>query len=171
MSNVDIKLEDAAEIRRKLKALGGIRLRQVAKRVVSTAMAPVITEAKASAPVGSGRLRASLGRTVGANRRGDAFSARVGTRRDFVYRDTSGQKLVSGRGKIRDKAIAKGAKQDLKTAQQYARLIEFGQDSKGRMRRKGGGAHFLENAIQSNKSAIIGTVTAELRRYVETPPA
>jgi Bacteriophage HK97-gp10, putative tail-component len=172
VSNITVQVEGAKQLRRQLMALGGIRLRRLAKSVVGRAMSPVIASARAGAPVGpTGRLRASLGKIVGANRRGDAFTARVGTRRDFTYRSTSGVKMVSGRGKIRDRALAKGHTQDKKTAQQYARLIEFGYDKSGRLRRKAGGAHFLDDAILSHQVQLIGTVTSELRRYVDSPPA
>lgn len=172
MSSIDVQIEGATQLRRQLRALGGVRLRRLAKSVVGRAMTPVLAIARAAAPVGpTGRLRASLGKIVGANRRGDSFTARVGTRRDFTYRNTSGAKMVSGRGKVRDRALAKGHQQDQKTAQQYARLIEFGYDKSGHLRRKAGGAHFLDNAILSQQTQLIGTVTSELRRYVDTPPA
>lgn len=172
MSVVNVQVEGAQQLRRQLRALGGTNLRRLAKSVVGRAMTPVTALAKQSAPVGpTGRLAASLGKVVGANRRGNAFTARVGTRRDFTYKSTSGTKMVSGRGKVRDRAIAKGYTQDKKTAQQYARLIETGFDSKGRSRRAGGGAHFLDNAILSQQSAINSQVIGELRRYVENPPS
>jgi hypothetical protein len=168
---LSVQVEGAVELRRQLKTLGGPKLRQLAKRTVSSAMTPVLGAARQTAPIGpTGRLRASLGKVIGANRRGDIFTARVGTRRDFTYRNTSGQKMVSGRGKIRDRAIAKGHTQDKKTAQQYARLIEFGTDKSGRVRRKAGGAHFLDDAILTQQSTIIGTVVSDLRRYVESIP-
>lgn len=166
-----VVLEGQQELVRELRALGGPALRRIAKRVASTAMAPVIGTAKALVPVGpTGRLMASLGKMATQNRRGDAFSSRVGTRRDFTYKNQSGTKMVSGQGKVRARALAKGYTQDARSAQQYARLIEFGPDRKGRLRRKAGGAHFLETAITTHERRIIATVTSELRRYVETPP-
>ena len=171
MSNVNVQITGARELGRQLRAMGGPKLRKLAKKIVSTAMGPTLGTSKSMAPVGpTGRLRASLGRVVGANRRGDAFSARVGTRRDFTYRSVSGQKLVSGRGKKRAAALAKGFVQDKKTAQQYARIVEFGYDSKGRMRRTAGPARFLERAIIANSSQIIGTVETELKRYINSQP-
>lgn len=171
MSSVDVQIEGQAQLAAQLHKLGGPALRRLAKRVASSAMASVLPIAKAAAPVGpTGRLRASLGKLQTTNRRRDAFTARVGTRRDFAYRNASGEKKFSGRGKKRAAALAKGATQDKKTAQQYARVIEFGYDKKGRMRRQAGAAHFLENAITSQQSTIIGTVTSQLRAYVNNPP-
>jgi hypothetical protein len=159
------------ELVARLRRLGGPRLRTIARRVTSTAMAPVLADAKASAPIGpTGRLRASVGKLASTNKRRDAFSSRVGIRRDFTYRSSSGAKTVSGRGKKRDAALAKGYAQDKKSAQQYARLIEFGYDRKGRLRRKAGGAFFLEGAISSRRAQILGTVATELRRYVDQTP-
>lgn len=169
MSSTTILIEGRERLNRELKRLGGPKARQVARKVVTSAMRPVLGTARSNAPVGeTGRLRASLGQLATRNKRGDAFSSRVGTRRDFVYRNEAGQKIVSGRGKGRDKAIAKGATQDRKTAQQYARLIEFGTDSKGRIRRKAGASHFLENAIQTHQTQIIEAVESELNRHLQT---
>lgn len=169
MTSFDIDIQGREELVRRLRAMAGPRLRSVARKVTSTSMRPVLGKAKALAPVGpSGRLRASLGQLATSNRRGDAFSSRVGTRRDFTYRDEQGQRMVSGRGKVRDKALARGFTQDKRTAQQYARLIEFGSDSRGRMRRKAGGAHFLDQAILSQSGQIITTVASELRRHIES---
>lgn len=164
----NLVLEGHRELVRELKALSGPKLRAMARRVATVAMRPVRALAKANAPVDGGRLRASIGQLSTRNRRGDALSSRVGTRRDFTYRSTSGQKLVSGRGKVRERALKKGYTQDSKTAQQYARLIEFGYDKKGRLRRKAGGAHFLDNAIRSQASTILGTVSSEFRRHLQT---
>lgn len=169
-SNVNVQIEGQRELIAQLQRLGGPRLRALARRVATSAMRPVVAEAKARVPVESGRIRASLGQLASTNRRRDAFSSRVGTRRDFVYRSTSGQRLVSGRGKIRDRAVAKGVVQDRRTAQQYARVIEFGVDRRGRMRRKAGPARFLEGAIQAQQTVIVGTVAASLRTYVQSNP-
>jgi len=167
MSDNLIMLEGWQELGRKMRRLGGPQLRQMARRITVTAMAPVLATAKQNAPVGpTGRLRASLGRLARSNKRGDAFTARVGTRRDFVYKTTSGERRVSGRGKVRDRAVAKGAIEDRKTAQQYARLIEFGKDRNGRIRRRAGPARFLEGAITTHRRAIIGTVETELHRHL-----
>ena len=170
MTSVNVDIQGREQLVRELRALGGPRLRQVARKVATRALRPVLGIAKANAPVGeTGRLAASIGQLSSTNRRGDAFSSRVGTRRDFTYKTTSGEKRVSGRGKVRDRAIGKGYSQDTKTAQQYARLIEFGTDRNGRIRRKAGGAHFLENAITSQQTQIVGTVESELRRVIDTP--
>jgi HK97 gp10 family phage protein len=168
MGSINASLEGQRELVRELMALSGPKLRAMARKVAKTAMKPTLEAARATAPVDGGRLRASIGQLASRNRRGDALTSRVGTRRDFTYRSISGQKLVSGRGKVRDKALAKGYSQDAKTAQQYARIIEFGYDKSGRLRRKAGGAHFLDNAIKSNSSTIIGTVSSEFRRHIET---
>lgn len=169
MSTVQVQILGQAELAAKLKRIGGKAVRQFARKVTTKAMAPVMSAARSNAPVGpTGRLRASLGKLASASRKGDAFSARVGTRRDFTYRTTTGERRVSGRGKIRDRAIAKGFTQDRKTAQQYARVIEFGKDSQGRIRRRSGPAMFLERAITGNASMVIGTVEAEARQFLHS---
>jgi HK97 gp10 family phage protein len=167
---VTFSVEGHKELAAKLRAMGGPRVRAIARAVATEAMAPVLGIAKSRAPIGpTGRLRASLGKLAKSNRRRDAFSSAVGTRRDFKYRSRDGVKTVSGRGKGRDAALKKGYTQDTKTAQQYARLIEFGQDKKGRWRRRAGPANFLESAIQDQKNQIIATVSSALRRHVEQP--
>lgn len=171
-ASIELELEGALELGHQLRALGGPKVRQLARRITNDAMAPVLSEAKAGAPVGpTGRLRASLGKLAKANARADAFTSRVGTRRDFVYRSVTGIKLVSGRGKVRERALAKGRIGDTKTAQQYARLIEFGEDKSGKKRRRAGPAHFLENAIRRHRHRIESQVFRDLRQYVESPPS
>lgn len=172
MTSINVELEGREQLVRELRALGGPRLRSLARKVASSAMAPIVAMAKGGAPVGpAGRLRASIGKLATTNRAKDAFTSRVGVRRDFTYRTVSGVKTVSGRGKVRERARKKGGyAEDTKSAQQYARVIEFGVDSSGRIRRKAGPAHFLENAITRNQTQIIGTVSDQLRQYVETQP-
>lgn len=169
MSGIEFHIEGQDRLVRQLRALGGPTLRKLAKKVTFAALAPVLSIAQRTVPVQSGRLRASLGELVHRHKRGDAISARVGTRRDFTYVSTRGDFKVSGRGKVRDRAIGKGFRQDKTTAQQYARGIEFGVSKDGRIRRKAGAANFLENAIVSQQSSIITNVADGLRRYVENP--
>ena len=167
MTSANIEIHGREQLVRDLRALGGPRLRKVARKVTTTALRPVLGISRAKAPVGpTGRLAASIGQLADTNARRDSFSSRVGTRRDFTYRTVGGQRTVSGRGKNRNKALAKGYAQDKKTAQQYARLIEFGTDKNGRVRRKAGGAHFLDDAITSQQTQIISTVETELRRHI-----
>jgi len=172
MSSIDVQLEGMPELIRKLRKLAGPQLRTVARRVVKTAMAPVLSVAKANAPVGpTGRLRASIGQLADTTGKGSAFSSRVGTRRDFTYTSTSGERIVAARaGKKLESGLAKGRKKDVKSAQQYARGIHFGEDKKGRIRRKAGPAPFLEDAILGKQSSIISTLSSEFRRAVETIP-
>ena len=166
MNAIDISIPDQKQLVAKLKNLAGPDLRRIAKRTVATAMAPITGEAKRRAPVQGGRLRASIGRLASVNRKKNAFTARVGTRRDFTYKSTAGARLVSGSGKKRDAALSKGFAQDTATAQQYARGIEFGVSKSGKIRRRRGAAHFLEGAITANKSRILTTVASELRRHL-----
>ncbi len=168
MSSVTVRLEGQEELARQLQRLSGPQLRTLARRVVTTSMEPVLAAARENAPVGpTGRLRASIGKLATTNRKGDAFSSRVGTRRDFTYTNVSGQRIVAARGKKLAHGLAAGRTKDTKSAQQYARLIEFGKDSKGRIRRKAGPAHFLENAIVNKQSQIITSVSSQLRRFME----
>ncbi len=168
MSDVRVQLEGQKELIAQLSRLSGPALRSLARNVVKTAMVPVLEAAKANAPVGpTGRLQASIGKLATTNSKGDAFSSRVGTRRDFNYTNVSGTRIVAARGKKLTKGLATGRTKDTKSAQQYARLIEFGVDSKGRMRRRAGPAHFLENAIVSKQSGIITSVSSQLRRFLE----
>lgn len=167
MSSVNVQILGQAQLAAKLRRMGGKAVRQFARKVTAKAMAPILSAAKADAPVGpTGRLRASLGRLQTTSRKGDAFSSRVGTRRDFTYRTTTGERRVSGRGKVRDRAMAKGFTADRKTAQQYARVIEFGRDSKGRIRRQAGPAMFLVGAIRRNTSVVIGSVESDFRQFL-----
>ena len=169
MTSVNVDIQGREQLVRELRALGGPQLRQVARKVATRALRPVLGIAKANAPVGpTGRLRASIGQLASTNSKKDAFSSRVGTRRDFNYTSSEGVKMTTHRGEKQKKAIAKGRTLDKKTAQQYARLIEFGTDKSGRIRRKAGGAHFLENAITSQQTQIVGTAESELRRHIDT---
>lgn len=168
MSNINVSLPDQARLVKQLKKAAGPDLRRFARKSVATAMAPITGEAKRRAPVQGGRLRASIGRLASTNKKKTAFSQRVGTRRDFTYKSTAGVRLVSGMGKKRDQALANGYQQDRATAQQYARGIEFGTSRSGKVRRRKGGAHFLEDAINANQSRIITTVASELRRHLST---
>ena len=63
MSSIELKLFGHRELAARLRRLEGPRLRSMARKVTSTAMAPVLAAAKAAAPVGpTGRLRASIGK-------------------------------------------------------------------------------------------------------------
>lgn len=168
MSAITFDIEGREQLISELRALAGPELKRVAKRSVATAMRPVLAVAKAGCPVVSGRLRASLAQLAIDSQRSGTVSSRVGTRRNFTYRSTRGHKLVSGSGKSRDRALKRGFTQDQVTAQQYASPIEFGTDASGRVRRKAGGAHYLESAITSQQSNVIETVAGELRRHIET---
>lgn len=177
MSSVTIKLEGqerlAAELRRKTRG----ELRAVARRVTAKAMKPLIAISKSMVPQKTGRLSASIGQLSSSNGRKTAFSSRVGVRRDFTYtanptdddvilNDGKGRKTSSGRAN--KKLLAKGFVQDKTSAQLYAGGIHFGTDKKGRVRRKAGAVQFLERPIVSNTAAIISTVSAELRAYLES---
>jgi hypothetical protein len=164
---MNVQILGQKELAAKLHRIGGPNIRKLARKISMTAMAPVLKTAKDNAPMGpTGRLKASIGRLASRNKRGDAFTARVGTRRDFAYRTATGEHRMSGRKAISDKMKAKGMVRDKKTAQQYARVIEFGKDRKGRIRRRAGPAMFLENAILTHQRAIIGTVSTEFRRHL-----
>jgi HK97 gp10 family phage protein len=163
-----VRIDGQRALVRQCRALAGPKLRAMARRVAKAAMKPVLSKAKSLAPIHSGRLRASLGELAKSKK--SYTKASVGTRRDFVYRNrVTKQKTVTGSGKVRDRALQKGAVQDRTTAQQYASLIEFGKDKKGRMRRRAGPARFLETAITTLKPQIIQTVSTEVRRYLATP--
>ena len=170
---VHANLSGHKELVAQLRGLTGPRMRSAARKSVAVAMRPTLAQAKAKTPVVSGRLRASLGQLSTSGR--SAWSSSVGIRRNFRYsakgRDAAGKRtrtrMVSGTGKARDRAIAKGAKQDRVAAQQYGRLIEFGTDKHGRMRRRAGGAHMLESTMQANIPTIISTMSAELRAQIQ----
>lgn len=166
MTSITVRLEGQAQLVRQLRALGGPKLREIARKVVRTAMAPVMAEAKANTPKVSGQLEASIGELVQSRK--SSVTARVGTRRDFTFRDTSGTRMAQGRGKRIDKAVSKGAVLTKYSAQQYARGIETGTSRDGRVRRKAGGVHMLDNAINDQKSSIINNVATDLRRFVDT---
>ncbi len=132
----------------------------------------MLATARRLVPVDSGRLRASLGVGVQIRRRKDGAIGRVGPRRDFRFTGKGrlkGRKLVSGSGKQRDSALAKGYAQDRVNPNQYARGIEVGVDKSGRLRRKAGPARFMLRALESQKQTAIDAVAAELRARVTTP--
>jgi hypothetical protein len=163
---ITIAINDAP-LRKQIRTLGGPRLRMVARRVVTENARPILRAAKALVPVDGGRIRASLGQLVASNRRKDAFTGRIGTRRDFTYRrKTDGAKLVSGRGKVRDRAMARGFRQDKGSPNLYAGGIEFGTDKSGRVVRKAGGATFLNRAILGEKQRIETTIADAFRRHI-----
>jgi HK97 gp10 family phage protein len=164
MSIAEVRIEGHAQLITQLRALAGPDLRRLAKRVSSTAMAPVLAAAKSLTPVDSGRLAASIGKLATQNRAKTSFGSRVGTRPNYTYKTTSGERMVSGSKKFREKH--QGRKLTTVSAQQYARLIEFGQSKDGKWKRRAGPVHFLETAIRSNQSRIITTIGAELRAYL-----
>lgn len=166
MTIAAIQLEGHEQLITELRALGGRELRKMAKRVTSAAMAPTLAAARGNAPMESGRLAASIGKLATQNRAGTSFGSRVGTRLNYTYKTTSGERMVSGSKKFHERHLAKGRKLTTVSAQQYARLIEFGVSKNGKWKRKAGPAHFLENALQSNRSRIITTIGAELRSYL-----
>ncbi|GDY15070.1 hypothetical protein LBMAG53_39480 [Planctomycetota bacterium] len=169
MAAETIRLEGQKELANRLRALGGSRLRRAAIAAVQQGMKPLLQSAKRLVPVSSGRLRASLGAGVQVRRRKDGAIGRVGPRRDFRFTGKGrlkGQKLVSGSGKQRDKALAKGYAQDRTNPSMYARGIELGVDKSGRVRRKAGPARFMIRALESQKQAAIDAVAAELRSRV-----
>lgn len=165
---VTVTIEGRDQLIRDLRALGGPKLRQVARRATTTALRPVLAAARALAPAASGRLRASLGQLATSSRHGGFVGSRIGTRMNFVYRSTAKQRLVSGHGKARDKALARGFTQDRTTAQQYAYGIHFGTDHSGRVRRRAGAVAFLEEPITAQAGQIITSVADELRRAIHS---
>ena len=176
MAAETIRLKGQKELANRLRSLGGARLRRAAIAAVTQGMKPLLQSAKRLVPVSSGRLRASLGVGVQVRRRKDGAIGRVGPRRNFRYTAKGGrftgkgrlkgQKLVSGSGKQRDKALAKGYAQDRTNPSMYARGIELGVDKSGRVRRKAGPARFMIRALASQKQAAIDAVAAELRSRV-----
>ena len=166
------RLEGQKELAAKLKALGGSRLRRAAISAVQRGLKPMLQTAKRLVPMDSGRLRASLGVSVQVRRRKDGAIGRIGPRRDFRFTGKGrlkGKKLVAGTGKQRDRAVAKGYSQDQTNVNRYARVIEFGVDKSGRIRRKAGPARFMQRALTSQKQAAIDAVAAELRSRVVNP--
>ncbi len=168
MSTTYARVEGGPELIKQLRGLGGNKLKNVATRVVRAEMRPILVASRSKTPVDTGRLRASLAQKVTNNFRRGTVSSLVGSRRDFTFRSTSGHKLVSGRGAVRDKAIAKGHKQDQGSPNWYAGIIEFGKDSKGRIRRKAGPAAMLRDPFQASESKMISNVSSEFRRYLES---
>jgi hypothetical protein len=169
MAGETIRLEGQRELAAKLRALGGAKVRRAAQRAVTRGLKPMLAVAKRLVPVESGRLRASLGSSVQIRRRKDGAIGRLGPRRDFRFTGRGrlkGQKLVSGHGKQRDKALAKGYQQDRSNPNRYARIIEMGVDKSGRLRRKAGPARYLLRALEGEKATAIAAVTAELRAAV-----
>lgn len=178
MSSVTVRLEGQEQLSRELRRRSRGELRAVARRVTTRALKPVLSLAKAAAPTRTGRLAASIGQLSTVNSRKTGYSSRVGIRRDFTFTERTseedqllgnkGRKLVSGRGPLREKALAKGFVQDDRSAQLYAGGVHFGTDKKGRVKRKAGGAQFLERPIVQNTPSIIATVSAELRTFLES---
>lgn len=164
-ASIEVHIEGREQLVKDLQRLRGPELNRVIKRSTSAAMEPVLSAAQGEAPVDSGRLRASLGELAESRR--NATTAKVGVRRDFSYVSTSGGFMAHGRGKQRDRALQHGFTKDTKTAQQYARVIHFGVDKDGRVRRKAGAAPFLEEPLVSKATTIIDHVANDLRAYVE----
>jgi hypothetical protein len=164
-----IRLEGQRDLAQRLRSLGGSRLRRAAIAAVQRGLKPMLTTARRLVPVDSGRLRSSLGVGVQVRRRKDGAIGRVGPRRNFRFTGKGrlkGKKLVSGAGKQRDQALAKGYAQDRTNPSLYARGIELGVDKSGRIRRKAGPARFMLRALESQKQAAIDAVAAELRSRV-----
>ena len=162
-----IRLEGGEKLRRQLDALGGSKVRTVARRVVTEQVAPVLIAARQLVPVGSGRLKASLGRLMQTSRSRHSVTGRIGTRRDFSFRSTDKRKLVVGRGKQRDKALARGYEQDKGSPNWYAGGIEWGTKKSGRVARKAGGAMFLNTAMKQRIPVILNTITAAFERHIQ----
>ncbi len=161
-----LKISGFKELGQQLEKLESKDMKKAVRTAASKSMRPVARAAKSLAPKESGRLAASIGTQGKANRSKTAFAFRVGVRRNFKYKNTSGDKIVSGVGKQRDRAIKKGFTQDKKSAQMYARVIHFGVDSKGRMRRRAGAKPFLDDAMEANSASVESNFAKELRNYI-----
>jgi len=165
-----VHLEGQQELARRLRGLSGPRLRKAALAGVREALRPMVTAAKRLVPVASGRLRASLGMTVKNRRRKDGATGRLGPRRNFRYTaKAGGGKRVVGGGTFRAKAQAAGYAADAVHPTQYARVIEYGVDKRGRVRRHRGPAWFLTRALSTQRSTAISTIATTLRQHVATP--
>lgn len=165
-----VQLEGQQELVRSLRGLSGPRLRKAALAGVRDALRPMVTAAKRLVPVASGRLRASLGMTVKPRRRKDGATGRLGPRRNFRYSAKGGGgKRVVGGVSFRAKAQAAGYTADAVHPTQYARVIEYGVDKRGRVRRQRGPAWYLTRALTAQRSAAVTTIAATLRQHVATP--
>ncbi|NRA40487.1 MAG: hypothetical protein HRU15_20250 [Planctomycetes bacterium] len=167
MSGTTLSTDGFIQLGKELQKLGGKEMKKGITRVNTAAMKSVLKVAKATAPRLTGRLAASLGISSSANRQRSAFTTRVGVRRNFNFKASSGTKTASGQGKSRDRAVGKGYSADNKSVQQYARPIMFGKDSTGRVTRREGPATFLDDALQFQEHSIIGFVARGYRQLIE----
>jgi hypothetical protein len=160
-----IRLQGDRELRRRLQKLAGPQLRKVATRSVREALRPMLRQAKRLTPVTSGRPKASLGMQVTVHRASGSVQGRIGPRRNFRYTARGGIKRVTGSGRQKRKALAKGYVADRVAATMYARGIEFGRDRSGRVRRRRGPAHFLTRALDAQSRPALDTLGAAFRRH------
>jgi hypothetical protein len=165
---ITASFEGQAELIKQLQKLAGPELKRVVARSTKTALQPVVSASKTGTPQITGRLEGSLAQTARSSGSGGWIASRVGMMKNYTFVSMDNEKLVTGSGKRRDKALAKGFKQDQSSPLYYGRLIEFGHDKKGRVRRKAGGAHMLSNALSTHESSIISVVAGEIRRHLET---
>lgn len=162
-----IDVEGADALRKQLLKLGGRDMVRAARQGIRQALLPVRAAAKRFTPVHSRRLRSSIGMLVSPHRSRDGVTGRVGFRRDFTFVSAQKQRMVSGAGKRRAQGIAKGLQGDVKQVNQYASLIEFGEDFRGTTTRKGGGAFMLNRAINSQRNVAIGNLQRTLKSYID----
>jgi hypothetical protein len=160
-----IRFTGDRELKRHLRKLGGPKLRSVARKSVREALRPMLRQAKRLTPVKSGRLKASLGTDVTVHRSTGNVHGRLGPRRNFRYTARGGIKRVSGTGRQRRRALAKGYAQDRVAATMYAHGIEFGRDRSGRIRRRRGAAHFLSRALENESRPALASLGTALRRH------
>jgi hypothetical protein len=159
-----VKLEGADVLRKQFRQLDARTARRTALMAVRQAMMPIRAAAKRLTPVHSRRLRSSIGMLAKAHRQRDGATGRVGFRRDFTFVGTNKQRIVSGAGKKREAGIAKGLQGDVKQVNQYAAIVEFGQDIDGNRRSQG--AHMLDRAIKSQSNVAIGALVRTLNQQL-----
>lgn len=160
-----ITLEGHKQLRKTLKKLSGPQLHRVASKASRAAMRPMLKTAKRLTPVRTGRLRSSLGLQTFSDKRSGSYTVAIAPRRAFRYTARGGIKRVSGSGKKRRKAMAKGYAADQTKVQLYARGIEYGRDTSGRIRRRHGGVHFLGKAFTTHRQGALTTLAAALRQH------
>lgn len=115
MPAASLTLKGGKQLERALIQLGEKTRKQIVRRAVKKAAAPILKTAKARAPVETGLLKISLATKIKHYKRSGTWMVIIGARFRF-----KGKKVAAIR------AASKGVRGERKTPALYAHLVEFG---------------------------------------------
>lgn len=155
------------ELIRTLNRLPGRRLFRVVSSATRDVLWPMTRTARRLVPVHTGRLGASLGVAVSSDPRRGMIFARLGPRLRFSFTSGGVKRAVGATRKQRERLRTRGVTIERTFPHIYAHGIEFGRDRRGRLRRKAGGARFLERAFDRHAPGAERDIGTAVRRHID----